>query len=82
MKIENINTIYHTTDMACVATLLLYVPLSSIDRTQGTKVLFGFKKSEELDRLLEAYWQSQLLVEPRAYFDSIKAVKTRLYEQI
>lgn len=86
MKIASeviLNTnLYQTADMACVAALSLFFPIEAIDRSGGRRVLFLFKHSPELDLFLEQFWKGEILVEPRAYFDSVKAVKTRLYEQI
>ena len=86
MKITSeviLNTsLYHTADLACVAALSLFFPIEAIDRSGGRRVLFLFKHSPELNLFLEQFWKGEISVEPRAYFDSIKAVKTRLYEQI
>lgn len=71
---------YQTTDLACAAALSLFLPVEAIDKTNPRRAYFVFRKSEELDRLLEAFWSRQLKVESRAYFDQLKALKTRLYE--
>lgn len=71
---------YQTTDLACAAALSLFLPIEAIDKTNPRLAYFTFRKSEELDRLIEAFWSRQLKVEPRAYFDQLKALKTRLYE--
>lgn len=72
--------IYRTTDMSLAAALLLYIPLEALDRTDRRRAYFIFPRSRELDALIEAYWQGQLKVEPRAHFEAIKTLKTRLYE--
>ncbi len=82
MKIEKINTTYQTADMACAAALSLFFPIDAVDRSGGRRVFFLFKHSPELDEFLEQFWKGEIQVEPRAYFDSIKAIKTRLYDQI
>lgn len=71
---------YQTADLACAAALSLFLPLESLDKTNPRRAYFVFKKSRELDELLEAFWNRTLTVEPRAYFDQLKALKTRLYE--
>ncbi len=71
---------YQTTDMALAAAVSLFLPIEAIDKTDRRRADFVFRKSEELDRLLEAFWNRELKVEVRAYFDQLKALKTRLYE--
>jgi len=71
---------YQTTDMALAAAVSLFLPIEAIDKTDRRRAYFVFRKSEELDRLLEAFWNRELKVEVRAYFDQLKALKTRLYE--
>ncbi len=82
MKIEKINTTYQTADMACAAALSLFFPIEAVDRTSGRRVFFIFERSEKLDQFVQMFWRGEVQVEPRAYFDSIKAIKTRLYNQI
>lgn len=82
MKIEKINNLYQTADMACAAALSLFYPIEAIDRTSGRRVFFVFVRSDEFDRFVQMFWRGEVQVEPRAYFDSIKAIKTRLYDQI
>ena len=71
---------YQTTDLACAAAVSPFLPVEAIDKTNPRRAYFVFRKSEELDRLLEAFWNRELKVESRAYFDQLKALKTRLYE--
>ncbi len=71
---------YQTTDLACAAALSLFLQIEAIDRTNPRRAYFVFRKSKELDELLEAFWNRELKVESRAYFDQLKALKTRLYE--
>lgn len=76
----SINLYYSTSDLACAGVLSLYFPLDSLDKQNPHKVLFIFKRDQHLDKILEAYWQGQLQVEPRAFFNQIKLIKSRLYE--
>lgn len=74
------NDFYRTSDLACAAAVSLFVPLDSVDKTDRRRAFFIFERTNELDELLETFWKGTLQVEPRAYFDQIKALKTRLYE--
>lgn len=71
---------YQTADLACAAAVSLFLPIEAIDKTNPRRAYFVFQKSKELDELLEAFWNRELKVESRAYFDQLKALKTRLYE--
>ncbi len=72
---------YKTADLALVAVLLLFIPdsLEVCDRTNPHKVLFVFKKSDELDELVSKYWKRELKVEPQAFFNQLKLAKVRIY---
>jgi hypothetical protein len=82
MSIINENKNYFSTsDLALSATLSLYFPLESVDKTNPQKVEFFFIQSSELDQVLEDFWRGELLVEPQTYFNKIKALKARIYEK-
>ncbi len=71
---------YHTSDLACAAAISLYVPLENVDRSDPRRAQFIFARTSELEDIVSEFQKRQLSVEPRAYFDQIKALKTRLYE--
>lgn len=50
-----------------------------IDKLTHTKSQFIFKKSIELEKLIEAYWNNSLKVSPLDFFNNLKTVKSRLY---
>lgn len=81
MSQENINIsdIYSTDNLALAATLSLWYPLDSIDRTHSRKVKFVFIRNEQLDELLESFWKKEVQVEPLAYFNQLKLLKSRIY---
>jgi hypothetical protein len=70
---------YATSDLALATAISLWLPLEAIDKTNPTKAVFLFKRDENLDQLIEAYWRRELKVEPQAYFAQLKAIKARLY---
>jgi Domain of unknown function (DUF5659) len=81
MKIKmNKQTMYQTSDLACAAVLALYIPLDDIDKSDPRRAYFIFPRTAELENIISEFQKRQLSVEPRAYFDQIKALKTRLYE--
>lgn len=73
--------IYKSSDLATVAFLyLLGHPLIEVENTKFGKSFFFFKNSKKLERDLEDFWQKEVKVEPQEYFDSIKKIKTRIYQ--
>lgn len=80
MNQEKLKDTFSTFDLALAAAISLYYPLETIDRSQDSRrVLFIFSRNQKLSELVDRYWKKELLVEPRQYFDQIKAMKARLY---
>ena len=75
-------TTYQTSDLACAAALSLFFTIESDDKADPRRAYFLFERSMKLDAVLTKYQKQELRVEPRAYFDQIKALKTRLYEPV
>lgn len=81
---ENFNEVmgdgsYKTSDLALAATLSLFHSIESVDRADLQRVVFVFKRSQELDKLVEDYWSGSLKIEPQKYFTQLKNIKTRIY---
>ena len=75
--------IYETTDLALISVILLFSPdsLEVVNRENSRRVVFGFKKSDKLDKLVNRFWNRKLKIEPRAFFDGIKTAKARIYSE-
>lgn len=68
-------------DLALSATIALYYPLEAIDWTENPhKAKFLFKRDEQLDQLVISYYRGELKVNPQTYFNALKSIKGRLYE--
>lgn len=76
-----LNDYYSTSDLALATTLSLFYPVDTIDRQNPHKALFLFKKDSDLDQLVEAYWKGEVKVNPATYFQQLKIIKARLYEE-
>lgn len=72
---------YSTTDLALTTAISLFFPLEAIDRQNPHKAQFLFKRNEQLDQLIETYWKGELRVNPATYFQQLKIIKARLYEE-
>ncbi len=70
-------------DLALAAVLNLSIPLDSIERInpRDNKVTFVFADSSHIDELVDQFWKRQLTVEPLAYFNSLKFIKSRIHER-
>ena len=72
--------LYSTSDLALASVISLYHPLWAVDKTNPQKAEFIFKREEGIDKLIESFWRKELQVEPLTYFNQIKIIKSRLYE--
>lgn len=75
------NEYYETNDMVLAGTLALAYPIELIDKSDPRKVRFSFKRDDGLDGYIEEFWKGQIRVEPLSFFNSIKTIKSRIYEQ-
>ena len=81
-EIINENQLWKTADLALATAISLFYPIEVIEKTPSSnKGFFLFKRSEELDALIENYWRGELKIEPQAYFNQLKIIKVRLYSQ-
>jgi len=80
MNINNQTNEYRTSDLACASALSLFLPLCDVDKRDTRRAYFIFERTDELEKIVAKFQRRELRVEPRAYFDQIKALKTRLYE--
>ncbi|NMB91233.1 hypothetical protein GYA37_00085 [candidate division WWE3 bacterium] len=82
MKKENANkNLYKCADLCLAGVLTLWFPVVNLDNTIPQKVLFCFEDSSELRNILKMFWSDNLQVEPKSYFQSIKLLKSRIYQE-
>ncbi|MCL4384178.1 DUF5659 domain-containing protein [Patescibacteria group bacterium] len=79
---KNNENAFITSDLSLTATLSLYQPIESLDNSDPRKVYFTFKKTPELEKLIEMYWSGELKVSPLDYFRKLSEIKTRIYSRI
>ena len=77
---NTINQLFESSDLALVTFLSLLFPIDNIDRSNPRRAVFLFKQTEELNKQVQAFWRGETHVEPRAYFDALRRIKSRLYE--
>lgn len=78
IKTENL---YSTSDLSCATAINLFYPLWAVDRTDPKKAEFVFKREDGLDKLIESFWSNTLRVSPLTYFQQLKILKSRLYQE-
>lgn len=74
---------FETTDIS-LANAIYYFGgvIEAIDKTTPSRATFVFKRNKDIDALVQGFWAHSLLVDPLAYFNSLKELKTRLYQNI
>ncbi len=74
--------VFTTYDLGVSAALLcLDYELVRLDRENPRKALFVFKKGPRIEEYANKYFTDQLEVKARSFFDSIKALKNKLYSE-
>jgi hypothetical protein len=72
--------VWTTYDLGVAAALLcLGYELLSLNRANARKVLFVFKQEEKIDDVANSYVADRLELNARAFFDQLRALKNRLY---
>ncbi|HUW21123.1 MAG TPA: DUF5659 domain-containing protein [Candidatus Bathyarchaeia archaeon] len=79
MKTIRQKSFYTTQDLSLAAAISLLFPIETIDKTNPRKATFVFKQSKNLEGMVDSYWRDELKVNPRAYFDKLRSIKSRLY---
>jgi len=70
---------YQTSDLSLATTLSLFCPIEDIDRSNPRKAIFIFRKTPELEKLIEQYFRNEIKISPQSYFNQLRVVKARLY---
>ncbi len=76
----NNNNVYFTRDLGLATALSLFSPIQKINKSNPKKAEFLFVKNDEVIRLVDSFWQNNLKVDALTFFNQLKIVKTRLYE--
>jgi len=70
---------YQTSDLSLCTTISLFFPIETIDRSNIRKAVFVFRKTPELEKLVDQYFRNEIKVSPQVYFNQLRVVKARLY---
>ena len=81
MNTQSTDKYFKTSDLALGATLCyLGYAIEAIEKISYSKSLFLINKDDKLDGLIKDFWAHKLQVEPVAFFNSLKEIKNRLYD--
>ena len=78
IRIDEIK-IYRSTDLAISGYLNLYFQFIGMERINDRRYEFLFERSTDLEKAVEAYFSNNAKVNPLAYFNSIKLLKSRIH---
>jgi len=74
--------VWTTYDLGVSAALLCAgFELLSLNKNNPRKVLFIFRRKNNIDETANAYFADQLKLNVRSYFDQLKALKNRIYSE-
>ena len=77
---ENSDYFFKTSDLALATALcVLGVAVEAMQQSDGERMNFIFAKSDRVTDIVNRFWRGELLVEPQAYFNQLKVLKTRIY---
>ena len=82
MNLVSTNDFYRTSDLALVATLcVLGFVVEEVENGNFQRSIFLLSNSARLKKTVNQYWRGKLKVEPQAYFNQLKILKTRIYRR-
>ncbi|GIW69346.1 MAG: hypothetical protein KatS3mg101_0093 [Patescibacteria group bacterium] len=70
---------YQTSDLSLATTLSLFCPIENIERSNPRKAVFLFRKTPELEKLVDQYFRNEIKISPQVYFNQLRVIKARLY---
>ena len=71
--------LFPTSDISLSAFLCLRYPIKSINRQNAKRILFVFEKDKNFDSYVEGYWSGSIKVQPLQFYQSLKMLKGRIY---
>jgi hypothetical protein len=79
---EKYNNRFQTFDLGSAASLITAgFELIELDKTNPRKVQFIFRRTIDIEKVVDNYWDDKLNVSARAFFDNIKMLKNRIYSE-
>ena len=77
---DDTNFFLKTSDLALATALcVLGIAIEAMQQSDSERMFFIFTKSDKLTDIVNRFWRDELLVNPLAYFNQLKVLKTRIY---
>jgi hypothetical protein len=72
---------FETPELSLASALLAlgFIPL--IEKTNSRKVIFKFEKTPELDKAISDFWNNNLKLNPKQYWNCVRELKARMYAE-
>ncbi len=82
IPLDDPTQVFTSTDLGVSSALLSAgFELLSVDKENPRKALFTFHRSRNIEEQASLYFSDKLEVRARSFFDSIRALKNRLYSE-
>lgn len=82
IPLDDPTVVWTTYDLGCSAALVCAgFELLTLDKDNPRKALFVFRKADGINEVVDLYWSDRLKIKARAYFDTVKMLKNRLYSE-
>lgn len=73
---------YKTTDIAIATALITKgFEIKALDKANPKRVEFIFVEQKELKDVVDKYWSNNLEVKARLFFDNLRMLKQRIYNE-
>lgn len=80
-KLLRNNDYLKTNELSLVATLqVLGYGIEAIEKNSNGKATFLIERDSQIDDIIKSFWLRRLAVEPLAFFESLKIIKSRIYQ--
>ena len=77
---DDTNFFMRTSDLALATAISVSgVAIEAMQQSDSERMFFIFTKSDKLTELVNQFWRGELRVDPLAYFNQLKVLKTRIY---
>ena len=82
MTSEAASNTFRTADLSLAAALCVSgFVAKDVDAVSPRRSVFVYDAGETLQEVVNRYWRGEMRIEPMSYFQQLKILKARIYEQ-
>lgn len=67
-----------TSELSLAAALLTLGFIPNVKKTNNQKVIFSFERAQELDKAINDFWNNNLELNPKLYWNAVRELKSRI----